>query len=125
MAEKIMVVDDDPVVRILVTEFLTSQGYSVNVVENGEECLRSLKETRPDILLVDCIMPDINGFDVIRSVRNNPQTADLPIVMMSSEIDTEALAHTHNVSADAYVLKPFGMREILMAVQNIKNGSQN
>lgn len=119
MSKKVLVVDDDPVVRILVNEFLTSQGYQVNVVENGEACIAQMSGLRPDIVMLDLLMPDMSGIEVMRRLRSNPSTATVPILMMSSDPDTRAVANSHNVSADGYVTKPFGMKEILGALDSL------
>jgi len=119
MSKKVLVVDDDPVVRLLVTEYLSSQGYNVEVVESGTEAMNSIPRSKPDFLILDLLMPDMNGIDVLKRLKGNPATASLPIVMMSSDYDSEAITNSYGVSADEYVQKPFGMRDILSALRRV------
>lgn len=119
MSKKVLVVDDDPVVRLLVNEFLSSQGYEVLTVESGTECIDTISSKRPDVVVLDLLMPEMNGIEVLKRLRGNPSTAAVPIVMMSSDFDTEAITNSYNLSADGYVQKPFGMRDILSAVEEV------
>ena len=120
MAKRVLVVDDDPVVRLLVNEFLSSQGYNVETVESGSEAMDTIGRSKPDFLVLDLLMPDMNGIDVLKRLKGNPDTASLPIVMMSSDFDSEAITNSYNVSADEYVQKPFGMRDILSALRKVE-----
>ena len=119
MSKRVLVVDDDPVVRLLVNEFLSSQGYEVQAVESGSECMDTLSQTKPDVIVLDLLMPEMNGIEVLKKIRGNPDTAKLPIVMMSSDFDTEAITNSYHVNADGYVQKPFGMRDILSALKSV------
>ncbi len=119
MSKKILVVDDDPVVRLLITEFLSAQGYEVLTVESGSECIDTISFKKPDVVVLDLLMPEMNGIEVLKRLRGNPSTAAVPIVMMSSDFDTESITNSYNLSADGYVQKPFGMRDILSAVEDV------
>jgi CheY-like chemotaxis protein len=119
MSKKVLVVDDDPVVRLLVNEFLSSQGYEVLTVESGTECMNAVTDKKPDVVVLDLLMPEMNGIEVLKRLRDNPNTASLPIVMMSSDFDTRDITSSYNLSADGYVQKPFGMRDILSAVKEV------
>lgn len=120
MSKRVLVVDDDPVVRLLVNEFLSAQGYEVQTVESGSECLNQVTEKKPDFVVLDLLMPEMNGIEVLKKLRSNPNTSEVPIVMMSSDFDSEAIANSYNVSADGYVQKPFGMRDILSALKEVE-----
>lgn len=117
MSKNVLVADDDPVVRILISEFLAGKGYQVETLESGEECLRRLDGRLPDVLVLDLLMPDMTGIEVLRHLRDNPRTSALPIIMLSADTDTEALASANNVSANVYVQKPFGVKEIVLAME--------
>lgn len=120
MSKRVLVVDDDPVVRLLVNEFLSAQGYEVQAVESGTECIDQVSQSKPDFVVLDLLMPEMNGIEVLKKLRSNPATAEVPIVMMSSDFDTEAITNSYNVSADGYVQKPFGMRDILSALRDVE-----
>lgn len=119
MGKTVLVVDDDPVVRILVSEYLTAQGYSVEALESGGACLDRLAKSLPDIVVLDLMMPEMSGIEVLQRIRSNPSTNTLPIIMLSADQDSSTVASAHHVSADSYVQKPFGMRDILGALENI------
>ena len=119
MNKKVLVVDDDPVVRVLITEFLQSRGYDVETLENGSSCLEKLHSTTPDILVLDMLMPDLTGIEVLKNIRKNPGTAKLPIVMLSADTDSETVVLNNNLSADCDIRKPFGVNEIVGAVDTI------
>jgi len=115
----IMVADDDPVVRVLVQEFLSARGYSVQSAESATECLSKLSNEVPDILVLDLLMPDMTGIEVLRNLRSNPLTSSVPVIMLSADTDIEALVCANDISADQYVQKPFGAKEILAAVEKL------
>ena len=123
MAKKILVADDDPVVRTLVTEFLQSRGYLVETAASGTACLQEISHEVPDVLVLDLLMPDLTGVEVLKTIRANPDTAALPIVMLSADTNTEAVVTTYQVTADCYVQKPFGVKEIVTAVEEISHKS--
>ncbi|RIL09832.1 MAG: hypothetical protein DCC75_05655 [Proteobacteria bacterium] len=121
MSKRVLVVDDDPVVRILVTEFLNSQGYQVETVASGADCLERLSGGLPDVLVVDLLMPEMSGIELLGTLRGNPDLAKVPVVMMSSDADTQEIAQTQNLNADCYLQKPFGMKEILAALEAVSD----
>ncbi len=125
MNKKVLIVDDDPVVRILASEFLGSRGYDVETLDNGTECLAKLNKEQPDVLVLDMLMPDLTGIDVLKQLKDNPQTSKIPIVMLSADTDSEAVLQNADVSADCYVRKPFSVSEIVQAMEevNLKKGS--
>lgn len=121
MGKTVFVVDDDPVVRILVSEYLGSNGYTVEALENGAQALQRLNECLPDVVVLDLMMPEMSGIEVLQKIRANPSTTSLPIVMLSADQDSHEIVSSHEVSADRYVQKPFGMRDILGAIEAAKS----
>lgn len=119
MGKRILVVDDDPVVGVLVTEFLTPHGYEVTVRQSGGEGLSQLKEALPDILIVDLMMPDMTGIDVLRAVRADPQSAQLPVIMLSANNDQGQGIQGYDVQPDRYVEKPFKVPAMLQAIKEL------
>lgn len=121
MGNKIVVVDDDPVIRILVTEYLATQGHEVEVCSSGKECLTRLSksggEVLPDIVILDLLMPEMSGAEVLQKIRNNKDTASLPVIMLSANSEAQAVTKTYNVRADSYIQKPFVIQTILDAVK--------
>lgn len=119
MEKKVLVADDDPVVCILMTEFLSSKGFQVETSQSGQACLDRLNQELPDVLLLDLLMPDMTGIDVLRRLRGDPRTASLPIVILSADTDTESVMQSNNVAASAYLHKPFGAKEVMAVVEQV------
>lgn len=119
MTKKVLVVDDDPVVRILVGECLTAKGYEVTAVESGKEFFKSIAENPPDVVVLDFYMPEMTGMDILIRMKDDPNQAKLPILMLSADSGSEKLMKENNVSPDAFLQKPVGLDEIVKAVVDI------
>ena len=83
-SKKVMIVDDDPVIRVLVSDYLAAFGHEITVAEGGPACLRRLEEQVPDVLFLDLQMPEMNGLEVLQHIRTNPRTAAVRVIMMSA-----------------------------------------
>ena len=116
---KIMVVDDEADVRESIRTLLEGAGLQVVVAENGYECLEKIKDEKPDLVLLDIMMPGIDGKEVCKRIRSNPLTKDTKIVMLTvvkpSELGTEAFKA---LDITDYIMKPFDNEEL---IQNVKN----
>ncbi len=117
--QRIFVVDDDPVIRMLVTEYLRHHGHSVEVIECGQHCLERLRSEVPDILVLDMMMPDMNGQEVLQTLRADPNTARLPVIMLSADRLMAGEAGDE-VKADCYLQKPFNIKEFLAAIESLQ-----
>jgi CheY-like chemotaxis protein len=90
MPNKILVVDDDPTVRRLISELLSREGHDVAVAKDGIDAMVVLKKQKPDLMVLDIMMPEFNGYDVCYHIKNDPGTKGLPIIILTSrdqEID--------------------------------------
>jgi two-component system, sensor histidine kinase and response regulator len=103
---RVLVVDDDPIYRETARMFLMMQGRDVTLAENGSAGLRVLAEAAFDILIVDLEMPDMTGLEVIARARSRPETADLPIIMVTSRDDAMAIDRAYELGASSFVVKP-------------------
>ncbi|MBI2384468.1 MAG: response regulator transcription factor [Elusimicrobia bacterium] len=110
MPRKILVVDDDKAILSLVRRYMASVGYSVVVTDNGSEGLMLVRESRPDLILVDSDMPGLDGHAVCRVLKKEAATRSIPVVIMSGAriADTDVLAGFEG-GADDYVMKPFSL----------------
>jgi CheY-like chemotaxis protein len=117
MANKILVVDDEVAVRSLLKDFFTPLGYEVITAADGTEGLASAVEEVPDVILLDVMMPGIDGMEVCRRLKANEGTGAIPIIMMTGVIGV-ALAATLT-APDDLVLKPLMLPELLARVQSI------
>jgi signal transduction histidine kinase/CheY-like chemotaxis protein len=100
---RILVVDDDPNIRELLTQEFTEAGYGVGVATNGREAIAEIRRSRPDLVVLDVMMPEMNGFDVAAVLKNDPQTLDIPIVILSIVQDRE---RGYRIGVDRYLTKP-------------------
>ena len=119
MAIKVMLVDDDPVIRTLLKDYLSALKYDVCVLENGIQCLELLTKQPPDVLLLDFQMPVMNGLEVLRSIRKTPSLQNLIVVMLSANKDTEKLISESGLTAQHYIVKPFEMRSVPESINRL------
>ena len=117
--ERILVVDDESDIIEIVTYTLENSGYTVEVAGNGEEAIAKTQEFNPDLILLDIMLPRMNGFDVCRVIKSSIFTGHIPIIMFSAkkEIDDKVLAT--EVGADDYIQKPFNRSELLSRIKMV------
>jgi two-component system phosphate regulon response regulator PhoB len=116
-AERVLVVDDEPDLRGLLLFNLEEAGYAPLAASSGMEALSAVERERPALVLLDLMLPDIPGVEVCRRLRAAPESADLPIVMLTARGDEYDRLVGFEVGADDYVVKPFSVREVLMRVR--------
>jgi len=114
MKKKILVVEDDPHIRLGLADALDGEGYEVLEISNGSEVLPVLKQQRPDLMILDIMLPGKSGFDVCRDARAS--RLDLPILMLTAKGQEIDKVLGLELGADDYVTKPFGVRELLARV---------
>ena len=117
MPETILVVDDDPDIARFVEVNLRSAGYDVAVASDGEQALARAGEMRPDLVLLDVMMPRIDGFEVAQRLRKNPQTANTSIIMLTAKALSADKVTGLQSGADDYIIKPFDPIELLARVK--------
>ena len=117
MPESILVVDDDPDIARFVEVNLRSAGYEVSVASDGEEALERATEIRPDLVLLDVMMPRLDGFEVAQRLRKNPQTANTSIIMLTAKALSSDKVTGLQSGADDYIIKPFDPIELLARVK--------
>jgi DNA-binding response OmpR family regulator len=116
MAKKILVVDDKASVRQLLREYLAEQGFQVVVAANGREALYAARHEAPDVILLDIMMPEMDGFEFLKQYRR--ERAVPVIVITAREEETDAVLGLE-LGADDYVIKPFRMREIVARIRAV------
>ncbi len=117
MAETILVVDDDPDIARFVEVNLRSAGYDVAVAGDGEAALERARTLRPDLVLLDVMMPRLDGFEVAQRLRRNPQTANTSIIMLTAKALSADKVTGLQSGADDYIIKPFDPIELLARVK--------
>jgi DNA-binding response OmpR family regulator len=115
----LLVADDDEDVLMLVQLRLSRSGFEVIVARDGEEALRLAQERHPDLAVLDWMMPKVSGLDVLRAIRANPETADIPVVLLTARASEADVQEGLAAGADDYVAKPFSPQDLAARVQNI------
>ena len=113
----ILAVDDDPTIQQLLVVNLELEGYDVIVAGDGEEALERIRSDRPDAVLLDIMMPRMDGIEVCRAAKADPETADIPIVILSAKAQQDDIERGTDVGADAYLTKPFDPLDLIETVQ--------
>ena len=106
MKEKILIVDDELENLKLVGMFLQSKGYRIVAAKNGTQGIEKAKEEMPDVIVLDVMMPDINGFEVCRLLRTDPKTAAIPVMMLTAKTRVTDKVVGFEAGADEYLTKP-------------------
>jgi two-component system phosphate regulon response regulator PhoB len=119
MAERILVVDDEPDLLELVRVNLRQASYEVETAETGRQALDCLRRRPPDLLVLDLMLPDLSGTDVCRQVRQEPELAALPIIMLTAKADEVDRVVGLELGADDYVTKPFSPRELVLRIRAV------
>lgn len=115
--KKILIVEDEESLLKLESILLTSKGYAVRGVANGQEALDAIQEERPDLVLLDIMLPEIDGFEVCQRIKSNPETQDLPVIMLTAKKSREDMARGEKVGADWYITKPFKSAMVIETIQ--------
>lgn len=108
----ILVVDDDPDAVEIVRTFLEARGYKVATASNGPEALAKLEEVRPALVLLDVMMPGMDGWEVARIIKNHPEFSDVRVVMLTARSDFTDKQEGLRAGADDYIVKPIRLEEL-------------
>ncbi len=115
----VLVVEDDPDVRELIARKLAQAGFEVHTRQDGQAGLEATSEVAPDIVLLDVMMPRLDGIEVCRRMRAEPSTASVPVIMLTAKAQEADVDRGFGVGADDYIIKPFSPRELLNRVQAV------
>jgi len=115
--KKILVVEDEESLLKLESILLTSKGYDVRGVPNGQAALDAIAEEKPDLVLLDIMLPEIDGFEVCRRIKGDVATRDIPVIMLTAKKTREDMARGEKVGADWYITKPFKSAMVIETIQ--------
>jgi len=119
MASRVLIVEDEPDIRDLVTFHLERSGYEVSSVRTGTDALRQIRVSRPDLVLLDLMLPELDGLEVCRRLRRDAATSSLPIVMLTAKGDEVDRVVGLEMGADDYIAKPFSPKELVARVRAV------
>lgn len=119
MAKKIVLAEDEPQIARLVEFKLKKEGYQVTWKENGEEALKAIKADKPDLILLDVMMPVMDGYEVLRRLKEDENLRSIPVVMLTARAQERDVVKGINSGAEDYITKPFHPAELLARVKRI------
>lgn len=112
----VLAVDDIPLNLLLVQKMLARYNFQIRTAANGQQALDAVAEKKPDLILLDLMMPGVDGYEVIRRLRESPKTADVRIVILSALNSNEDVVKGFNLGANDYIVKPIIMEKLLSCV---------
>lgn len=119
MTYKILVVDDEKDVTESLEKKLLQEGYEVVTAFDGEEALLRVKEDNPDVILLDLILPKLNGFEVLKEINEKQSDKWRPVIIVSAKTEFESLKKCYNLEADHYLTKPCSIDNILQGIKTM------
>ncbi len=119
---QVLVVDDEPMVREVVTAYLERDGYRVRCAGTGDEALEALRSDQPDLVVLDVMLPGIDGIEILRALRS---AGDIPVILLTARADEADRVLGLELGADDYVVKPFSPRELSARVRSVLRRSQS
>ncbi len=125
MAQRILVVDDDKEIVRLVQAYLEQAGFFVLTTYDGETALHTIRREKPDLVVLDLMLPDRDGWDITRIIRSDSMLANTPIIMLTARIEDADKIIGLELGADDYIAKPFNPREVVARVRSVLRRSQN
>lgn len=115
--KRILIVDDEPEIVEIVKERLEANGYETLIAHDGEECLREIQKSAPDLTILDIAMPKLDGLAVLRKIRGDRRTAKIPVVMLTAKRQTKFLFEVQQFDQTDYLMKPFEAEDLLNCIK--------
>jgi len=117
--DKILIAEDEPATRFIFATILKDRGYDVVTCENGRECIGIMKNEKPDTIILDIQMPDMDGFEVLKVLKSNPETNDIPVIIVSGNAEPQNIKRAFDLGATEFIAKPANIEELLIRVSNV------
>jgi DNA-binding response OmpR family regulator len=119
MASRILIIDDEPNIVLSLEFLMKREGFEVAVAGDGESALRAMAERRPDLVILDVMMPRLNGFEVCQRIRAAPALAGVRVLMLTAKGRESEMKKGLELGADAYVTKPFSTRDLVAEIRRL------
>jgi len=119
MPKKVLIVDDEPSIIVPLQFLMQQNGYETSVAFSGEEAMETVVESHPNLILLDIMLPIIDGFEVCQRVRENPEWNDIRIILLTAMGSEANIAKGLALGADAYITKPFSNSEVIAKVKEL------
>jgi len=125
MPLKVLVCDDERHIVRLIQVNLERQGYNVVTAFDGKEGLEKIRSERPNLVVLDVMMPYMDGFEVLKTIRREPETENLPVIMLTAKAQDKDVFEGYHYGADMYLTKPFNPMELVTFVKRIAQGTDD
>ena len=113
---KILVIDDEPEITDIVETFLTESGYTVEVENTAKNALEKARQFQPEVILLDIMMPDIDGYNVCQEIKNDPALAHIPVIFLTGKDRNDDMGRSFKAGGDMFIKKPFSCERLLEIV---------
>ncbi len=120
--KKVLVVDDDPYILMSLEFLMNKNGYTVMVARNGTEALSFINNDKPDLVLLDIMMPDVDGYSICKHIKSTDSIKDIIVVFLSAKSSEKDIQHGYDLGAALYVTKPFSTRELMKKIKELVGG---
>ena len=117
--QSVLIVDDEPNILLSLEFLMKKNGYQVFIGRNGKEALETLERESVQLVILDIMMPEVDGLEVCRRIRENPSLKDIKVIFLSAKIKQEEIDAGYAAGADLYITKPFSTRKIMVEVKNM------
>jgi CheY-like chemotaxis protein len=117
--KKVLVVDDQPQISKIINEILTKSGYETILAFNGEIGYQKALETKPDLIIMDIMMPVMSGFESAKKIKSNPETSKIPIIFLTAKGQEADKEEAERLGSHAFITKPFSPKQLLQMIQSI------
>jgi CheY-like chemotaxis protein len=116
----VLLVDDDPLILEILRTILDLEEFAVTTVSDGRQALDSVASARPDVVVCDVMMPEVDGFEVCRTLKSQPATADLPVILLTARDRPEDRRAGEDAGCDAYLTKPFSPLQLIDVIREVR-----
>ncbi len=121
----IMVVDDNADIVAIIKTILEDKGYALQFAYSGQEVFNLLEEQKPDLILLDILMPTIDGLEVLTRLKGDPDTASIPVILLTSKVEYKDVLEGYQIGANYYIPKPFTKGQLLGGINLVLGGDQD
>ena len=113
---KILVIDDEPEITDIVETFLTESGYTVEVENTSKNAMEKARQFKPDVILLDIMMPDVDGYNVCQEIKNDPALTHIPVIFLTGKDRNDDMGRSFKAGGDMFIKKPFSCERLLEIV---------
>jgi DNA-binding response OmpR family regulator len=124
LSAKVLIVDDDPGIRMLLSKFLQREGFETIMAQNGLEGVESAKKLQPDLIIMDVVMPQMDGLTAARLIKFYKPLSEVPILFLTAKDADKEIELAQEVRAEVYITKPFDVRQVIDVVRETLSGKK-